>query len=240
MLPLSAACLVASAVRETLTGLFGEAVSLRLFEPVIPTPEAWRAIAADATIYRVRSSSADAAIIVRPRDAAVLAAAAFGECDARSDVLSVLERTVLERTVRAIAAQFAPLCGAGTLETTIQSDRDVAGFVTFFELSIDGPARARIGVALSRDPVPEAKPEITIEDLFGLPVELAVRIDAGVHPAAVLGSLEPGDVLWLPGGTPRGTLRAAGRPLAAGECGVHGRYYALALDRTLTGRDEPV
>lgn len=239
MLPVSAACIVASGVRETLSSLFGEAVMLKLYEPTIPTPAGWNAIGRDATIYRVRMANTDAAVIVRPADASALAAAAFGERGARAAALSSLERTVLERTVQAIALQFGPICGSGTREFTLEPLADLHGFATFFELQIEHPIVSRIGIALRRDPPPQAHPGIGLDELNNLSLELTVRVDLGRHRAADIGALEPGTVLALPVGALRGALLLAGRMLALGECGVHGQHYALAIDRTPTERDEP-
>jgi hypothetical protein len=238
MLPVSAACIVASGVRETLAKLFGETVTLKLYEPTIPQPAAWNAIVRNATIYRVRSASIEAAVIVRAVDASALAAAAFGERESRASALSTLERTVLERIVRAIALQFGPICGAQA-ELALDLPPDLRALRTFFELQVEHPVRARIGIALSRDPLPESQPGVALDDLCDLEVELAVHVDVGRHPAADVAALEPGAVLSLPAGALRGTLLLAGRLLAVGECGVHGRYYALAVDRAPGGRDDP-
>jgi Type III flagellar switch regulator (C-ring) FliN C-term len=238
MLPVSVACVVACSVRETLAKLFGEAVILKLYEPTIPQPSAWNAIVRDATVYRVQAASIAAAVIVRAADASALAAAAFGERDARASVLSTLERTVLERIIRAIATQFGPICGTAA-ELALDVPLDVRALRTFFELQVEHPVRARIGIALSRDPLPEAQPGVALDDLRDLEVELAVQVEIGRHTAADVGALEPGVILPLPAGAPRGTLLLAGRPLAVGECGVHGRYYAIAVDRTPGERDDP-
>ena len=238
MLPVSAACVVASGVREALGALFGDAVMLKLYEPIIPQPAAWRAIVRDARVYRVRGTTVDAAVIVRPEDAAALAAAAFGEREAQAATLSALERTVLERTVRAIAMQFGPICGTAT-ELTVDTQPDMRTLCTFFELQVERPVRARIGIALSRDPLPDAQPGLDAGDLLDLDIELAVQVDLGIHAAVEIAALEPGSILPIPEGALRGTLLVAGRPLAAGEGGVHGQHYALAIDRTPTGREAP-
>jgi hypothetical protein len=239
MLPVSAACIVASAVRETLASLFSEPVALKLYEPVIPTPEAWTAIARDATIYRVRTSVAEAAIIIRPADACALAAAAFGERQGGAASLSAIERTVLARTVRAIALQFGPICGSGLDEAVLEAQPQLCGYATFFELQIERPIDARVGIALRRDPAPEAQSGVSFEDVMDFPVELRVHVDVGRFPAADIGAFELGEVLPVRAGALRGALLLAGRTLATGECGVYGQRYALALDRTLTGRDLP-
>jgi hypothetical protein len=238
-LPVSAVCVVASGVREVLGGLIGETVALKLYEPAIPSPAAWPAIVRDATIFRVRGTRADAAVILRAGDAAALAAAAFGEHEANAGGLSALERTVLERTVRAIATQFGPICGVGTPAPQIDVLHDARGFTTFFELQLEHPVRARIGIALSRDPLPESHSGISRDDLLDLELELAVRFDLGDYPAVALAALEPGALLPLTGGARRGTLCIAGSPLAHGECGVNGSRYALLIDRTQFRRDQP-
>jgi hypothetical protein len=65
LLPVSAACLVANGVRERLAEILATDVSLRLLEPRLPDPDAWHAIARDATCYRVRGPLADAAVVLR-------------------------------------------------------------------------------------------------------------------------------------------------------------------------------
>jgi hypothetical protein len=238
MLPVSAACVVASGVREALSALLGETVTLKLYEPAIPNAAAWNAIVRDAIVYRMRGAIVDAAVIVRPEDAAGLAAAAFGERDVRHTALSALERTVLERIVRAIAAQCSPICGTAA-ELAVDLQPDARTLRTFFELQVERPLRARIGIALSRDPLPESQPGLGIDDLLELDVELSVRVDVGIHAAGQIAALEPGSILPIPERALRGTALLAGRPLAVGECGVHGQHFALAIDRIPTGGDEP-
>ncbi|HUA10042.1 MAG TPA: hypothetical protein VMA98_12320 [Candidatus Acidoferrales bacterium] len=238
LLPVSAACLVANGVRETLSALFADAVALKLYEPVIPSRSAWNAILRDAAIYCVRGSNVEAAVVVRARDASMLAAAAFGERGERPAPLSAIERTVIDRTVRAVAAQFAPICGPGNIDVDVEHG-DLDGFATFFELQIERPVQARIGVALRHDPLPEARPGVTLEELLDLTLELCAAVDLGRLSAAQAGSLEPGAVLPLPPGPLRGTLRIAGRTLASGECGVCGPHYAFSIDRACGGGETP-
>jgi hypothetical protein len=238
VLPLSAACVVAAGVRETLGGLFGEPVLLKLYEPVIPSADAWEKIARNAAIQRIRTSRGDGAIVLRPSDATALAAAAFGEKEPAATELSGLERAVIERTVRAISAHVVTIFGvpeAPQLEET----HSMVGFTTFFELQVERPVRARIGIALAREPRVEPQPGIDVDDLLGLQVDLAVRADLGSHAALLLAQLEPGAMLPLPEFALRGTLHVAGRLLAGGECGVNGGRYALAIDHIQTRRDEP-
>ena len=123
MLPISAACVVANGVRETLSSLLRVSVGVRLFEPSIPSPQAWPAILERARLYRLRGHVADAAIVLRPVDAAALAAALFGESHpAGARDLSPIECDVIDRMVSTIAANFR-----GRLRTTRNGRRRMRG-----------------------------------------------------------------------------------------------------------------
>src|ERR1700734_1263613 len=112
-LPISAACVVANGVRETLSSLLGVPVAMRLFAPSIPSPHAWQAILDNARLYRVRGNVADAAIVLRAADANGLSAALFGESGngAAQRSLSPIECDVLDRMVASIAANLGAVCG---------------------------------------------------------------------------------------------------------------------------------
>jgi flagellar motor switch protein FliM len=233
-LPISAACVVANGVRETLSSLLSVAVSLRLFEPTIPSPQAWRTILHDARLYRVRGNVADAAIVLRESDAVALVAVLFGESEAARDVraLSRIERDVLDRMVNAVAANLGAVCGArdGHLVERVTT---IDGFVTFFELFVEEPVRARIGVALSRDPSPETAASIEIAHLAA--VKLAVSgslelrtIEAGAVAGLHVGSFVPVAAAELR----RCALMAHGRQFARGSCGVRNGRLAISVDAT--------
>ena len=231
-LPTSAACVVASGVRETLSALLRSPVTLRLFEPTIPQPPAWPEIVRGAHLYRLRASKADVAIVLRPADAAALAAAAFGEpqptgCTNRA--LSPIEREVVDRAVRAIAGNLAAVCGTCEGER-IERVAEIEGFVTYFELQLEMPVAARIGVALSSDPQPEPRGCLTIEDLSQVEVAPILLLDLGTIETRAVGRLSPGAV--LPVIAPqlgRVRLQLHGHTLARGVCGVRNGRYALAV-----------
>jgi flagellar motor switch/type III secretory pathway protein FliN len=227
-LPLSAACVVANGVRETLSALIASTVSLRLFEPVIPDPGAWLAIAADAQIYRVRGSVADAAFILRPGDALALATAAFGETSAETRPLSPLEKEVLARAVRALTGSLAPVCGRDPAQP--EPILDISGYSTYFELLVERPMKARIGVALSRDPVVKAAATLTPEHLLDVEIELSAQFAAGTIPAAAFLDLRPGSLVPMKTkiGMP-GLLAAGSTVLARGECGTLRERNALIV-----------
>ena len=226
-LPVSAACLVANSVREALGGLYSTPLHVRLFEPLIPTPQAWEAIARDAMLFRISGARNDTVVIVRRADAVALATHAFGEAEREARALSPIERRVFERAVSAIASGCAAVGGGGACEPASSA----TGLVTFFELQVDRPFYARIGIGLSRDPLPEARSEMRLDDLLDVRIDLTVM--AGCEP------LEAGDVALLEPGALvpmtrergfAGTIFAAGRPLASGECGVRNGRYAFAVE----------
>ena len=231
-LPVGAACVASSGVRETLASLFGVAVGVRLLEPRIPSPQAWAAIARGAMLYRVRGGIADAAIVLRPADAAAIAAAAFGEAadpSAAQRELSPIERDVLDRTVAAIAGTLNAVCGPREREA-LERLQTICGFVTYFEIALEAPIDARIGIALSRDPAPEPHGKLTLDDLAGLALAPSVVVEIAIVPARALAGLVPGATVPIARSRPlRGELRLGGRTLARGACGMRDGRYALAI-----------
>ncbi len=231
-LPASAACVVGNGVRETLTSLLGAAVGVRVLEPAIPSPPAWVAIAREALLYRTRGSVADAAIVLRPRDAAALAAAAFGENRAATDAprdLSPFEREAVDRAAAAIGTTLQAVCGARERES-LELVSTIAGFATYFEILLEPPIDARIGIALSRDPAPEPRGRLALEDLAGILLEPVVTLDVARIRANALATLTPGTIFPLTrAGALHGRLTIGGRQLARGTCGMRDGRYAFAI-----------
>jgi hypothetical protein len=231
-LPTSAACVVANGVRESLTSLIGAPIAVRLFEPAIPSPGAWGAIVRDAALYRVRGSLADAAVVLRALEACALAAAVFGESPSEPPArreLSPLENEVVERVVKAIAANLGAVCGArDTL--TVERVAAISTFVTYFELLIEAPVAARIGIALSREPSAEPRGGLELAHLGNLRVSASVRLDLGEIAAGAFVRLRPGSLVPLTSADlARGVLGLHGRDLARGGAGMsEGRYAFLA------------
>ena len=231
-LPVGAACVVAGGVRENLASVLGVAVAVRLLEPVIPSPEAWLAIARGATLYRFRGSVADGAIVLRPADAAALAGAAFGErpaTPAPERELSPLEREVLDRTVAAIAGTLNAVCGAREREV-LERVASIAGFVTYFEIVLEGSIEARIGIALSRDPAPEPHGRLEIGDLGDVLLTPAVCVDLPGIEAGTVARFAIGAIVPIPARSFRGRLHVNGRTLAHGACGAHNGRYGLVVE----------
>lgn len=226
LLPLGAAQVIANGVREALAAAVGADVALRLFPPALPETAAWHAILHDARVYRFGGPSSEAFVILRAADAAALVAAAFGETEPVSQQLSPLECSALDRVVRMLAAQFGALCGGAP---QIESVEEPEALTTFFELQLERPVRARIGVALRREPAALPAGMLTIDDLADIPIELRVTMEIGSMPGGEVAALEPGDVVPIGSRPGRATVTAAGRTLALGECGVSGERYAVEI-----------
>jgi flagellar motor switch/type III secretory pathway protein FliN len=219
---------VANGVRETLGALLATPVSLRLLAPVIPDAAAWNAICASAQIFGVRGAACDAAFVVRPEDALALASSAFGEEAGAPRALSTMEQEVLIRALRGIAGALAPVCGRDV--SPLERLLDMRGYVTYFELLVERPVCARIGVALSREPAARAAATLRIENLLDVPVEVSVQFAAGTLSAAAFLNLHVG------AGVPMKTrigepalLKTGGAVLARGECGAFATRNAFIV-----------
>jgi flagellar motor switch/type III secretory pathway protein FliN len=228
-LPVSAACVVANGAREALAAAYGTAVSLRLLEPAIPDEAAWAAIASQAEIFRLRGPIADAAFVLRPPDALALATAAFGEAGGELRPLSPIEREVLARVVRALGTTVAAVCG---IRDPAPAERvaGVRGYATYFELIVEHPFAARVGVALSRDPAPERRGHLRAEDLLDVEIEVGVEFASGSIGAAGILGLRPGcEVVMDTKVGDLAMLKVAGAVVARGECGSIGGRSAMIV-----------
>ncbi len=231
-LPISAACVVANGVRETLSSLLGVAVAMRLFAPLIPAPQAWRAILCNARLYRVRGEVADAAIVLRACDAGALASALFGESPAApvERGLSPIECDVLDRLVAGIATNFSAVCGTRD-GRAIERAAAIDGFVTYFELSVEEPVRARIGIALSRDPSPETRGCLEAAHLSAVELPVRATLDLGTTQAEAITRLTVGATMPIdPTAFQRGELTAHGRRIARGSGGARNGRFAFFVD----------
>ncbi len=232
LLPVGAACMVASGVREALSALFGAEVRVRVSEPVLPSPQAWRTIAGDASVYHVPGRTADTAMLLRPSDALALVGSAFGEPPAQPRPLSAIERTVLERTLGALAVHVSTLCGKGDGAPRFEPGTELGSYSTYFELLIEGASAFRIAIALSREPQSVLGTRLMIADLEDVEVEVAARVHLAPIDAETLLGLEPGAFLPMMNTMAPFDARAgiAGWTLAYGEGGVSGGCYAFVLD----------
>lgn len=228
-LPVSAACVVANGIREALCATLAQPVRVRLFEPLVPSGDAWSTILSGAYAYGVRGPNSEAALIFRPDDALALAGAAFGETHQTPRPLSPIEEEVLTRAAQSLACALVPVCGPME-RVRAERMRELRTFLTYFELCCSGPLDARIGVALVRDPPAGATPRLQIEDLGGVEVELDVEFASGEMAAGELLLLRPNTPVRMMTkvGAPA-ALKLAGRTVARGECGVLGERKAFVV-----------
>ncbi|HEY6326911.1 MAG TPA: hypothetical protein VIW73_10420, partial [Candidatus Cybelea sp.] len=142
--------------------------------------------------------------------------------------LSPIERDVVDRAANAIAANLIAVCGARE-GRAVERVSAIDGFVTFFEMSVQAPVEARIGIAVSRDPAPEPRGSLELAHLADVRVRAVAAIDLGSARAASVGGITVGAVLPIrPDDLRRCTLATAGRRLARGICGVRNGRYAIA------------
>lgn len=227
-LPLSAACLVANAVRETLGAVLGSAASVSLIEPVVPDVPTWEALATGAQLWRVRGTAGEAAFVLREDDALALAAAAFGEEPGGPRKLSPVESEVLARAVRALSAALAPVCGREL--SPPERIFDIRGYAAYFELLVEQPAWFRIGIALAQDPRPAPGAALRIEDLLDVEIELRAEFASGTLDAAAFLALGTGAEVPMKTRTGEpGRLLAGSTVFARGRCGARGERAAMLV-----------
>lgn len=197
---------------------------LRLYEPLVPDPDAWPELLRGARVHSVRGSLASAAFVLRESDAGALARLVLGETDCGGRELSRIEAAMVGRIFAALAPALGAICGAN-----VRPEAAPDKFLTYFDLSA-GP-HVRIGVALSpqqQTGVPART--LTANDLGDVPVELRVELASGVLQASEVLALHPGRVVPMTTrvGEP-GVVRLAGAALARGQCGANGARFALVI-----------
>jgi hypothetical protein len=222
-LPVSAACAVANGVRETLARDLARPIVLQVLPPALPAVPAWRAILRDALLYRVRGTLCDAAFVLRPEDAAALAAATFGEPPpVPAQSLSPLESQVLLKLMRALTRTLGPVCGREISEP--ERVARIEGFTSYFELVVEAPA-VRLGVAISRENGTNVGATLRLQDLADVEIDAAARVCLGLLPGSVVLQMRRNDLVPVDSRSLHaGRLLAGGALLARGEVGaVDGR-----------------
>lgn len=228
-LPVSAVCHVANGVREHLVRLLGRELEVEVIEPLAPRAEERRVLFAGALVQRVRGKLGDTLMIVRPRDARKLLAAAFGEAEHADEELSEIERRTLERIFAALLPLCAPLCGtlgAVSRETPERCEHECASYV---EVRV-APLGCAIGFALTRDPPGEIGARLPLDAVLDIALPVRVVLAQGRLPIPLFARLEPGDA--IPFSTSLddpGRLQVGGVFLARGSCGVRDGRHALTI-----------
>ena len=240
--PIDAACVVASGVRETLRALLGEPCALTIGEPVALDGEAWNRLTRDALVFAVPGRATDVAFVLGAGDARRLLQAAFGEDPGGGGgAWSALETGALERIVARCAVACDALCverrGPPMLVEAALLPRPAA----YFDVRIAAPLALTIGVGVLRE-LPEAPPALTLGPavLAGLRAELRVVLGRGALPAARLLDLRQGSVVPLRTKVAgEGELNLAGQRIAFGTCGVRNGHAAFEVGSIAMRGDAP-
>jgi len=231
-IPLSAACLVANGIRETLRELFGARCELSIGEPTaIGRPE-WEALSRDAYCFLTCGRQTDIVLVVPAADARVLVARAFGEADLTSaPVLSALEVHALERIAVRCAAAFDPLYAERRGVSQRIAPGALPACVAFFDLHVSAPAPIEMGIGIVRD-LPDCGPAGAFAPalLSGVPLQVHAEFASGTIDARALLSLAPGDVVRLDTqvGAPA-CLKIADTYIASGTGGIAGGRYCFEI-----------
>ncbi len=231
-LPISAACLVANGVRETLSRLLASEIDVDLVEPAMPPGAERRVLLEGATILRVRGRLCDGFVIVRPVDQRRIVALAFGESE-RPDAgsLSEIEAATVERVISALAPLCNALCGTLGPVSRETTERAACDLVTYFEVRTTGAVRLAIGFAVTHDPPEDVTSRVTLDDLADIEIEGAVELGTGALGVPAFSRLATGATLVLDTTLgAHGTLRLGGVAFARGTCGVHEGRSAINLD----------
>jgi len=239
-LPISAACLVANGVRETLSRLLGRELDVDLIEPAMPPSNERRMLLDQAAILRVRGRLCDGFVIVRPADQRRIVALAFGE-EERSETgpLSDIERATIERVLAALVPLCNTLCGTLGPVSRESSERAAGDLVTYFEIRTTGAIQLTVGFALTHDPAEEIAARITLDDLADVELEASVELGTGTLGVPAFSRLAAGATVTLDTALgARGTLRFGNVKFARGTCGVSDGRSAIELESEVRARHD--
>jgi flagellar motor switch/type III secretory pathway protein FliN len=240
--PLSAACVVANGLRETLREVLGGRCDLVIGEPVAIRPEAWALLSRQAHCFLTLGRQTDIVLVIPDEHARRLVLGAFGEGEAvAAATLSALEREAVDRIAARCATAFDPLCIERRGPPQRLAAAAVPPCVAYFDVRVRAPITIDLGIGIVRDlPDPGPAGALPPHLLGPVAVDLRVEFAQGTTDLATLLRLAPGDVLPLDTqvGAP-GTLKIYGRSIARGVCGASGGRYSFevhAVQRSMGGR----
>ena len=229
-LQLSTVCQTANDAREKLSALFGRALTIDVFGPVILQRDSYPVLF-DGTFFVATGTLCDAYVVFRERDGHRLAATAFGEDPGACDgPLSPLEARALERVAEELLSQCTPFCGAIDSVTRSETAAEPPACVTYFELRLAEPIDAVIGIGLSKDPGLD----------FGANVDRAMLADVALDVRAEFAEtyVDAREIArWRVGSTVRldtkigdpTVLKIGSFVIASGDCGIRAQNNAVSI-----------
>jgi len=234
-IPLGAACLVASGIRETLRELFGESCEVMLGEPSAIGPDAWHALSRSAHCFLTRGRQTDIVLTLPASDARTLVMRAFGEGGAIADgACSALELHAIERIAARCSAAFDPLCVERRGPSRALRPSELPTCVAFFDIRVQAPITITLGVGIVRD-LPEPGPSGTFSPLMLSSVRVDVRAEfaTGTIDARRLLGLRVGEVVKLD--TKVGSsacLNLGSQRIARGTAGIRAAHHAFQVQES--------
>ena len=233
--PLAAACLVASGLRETLRELIGSACEVVLGEPVAIDAAAWRALASASYGFLTLGRLTDIVLLVPTLDAHRLVLRAFGEGgDGDTAPISVLEAHALERIAARCASAFDVLCAERRGPPQPLASTDIPACAAYFDVRVSAPLPITLGIGIVRDlPSAGTGPRLDPSSLGPVSVPVRAEFASGIVSASRLASLQIGDVVRLDTkvGAPA-ALKVGPTTIAAGDCGLADSHAAFLVRAT--------
>jgi flagellar motor switch/type III secretory pathway protein FliN len=231
-IPLSAACLVANGLRETLRELFTEGCEVTIGEPAAINAAAWSALSSAAHCFLTCGRQTDVVLVVPEVHARTLVLRAFGEGEAGgATALSTLEIEAVERIAARCAAAFDPLYAERRGPSRRVSAGSLPVCVAYFDVRVQAPIAIDIGIGIVRELPGRGSAGGFPAALLGrVPLELAAEVASGTIDVATLLDLVPGDIVLLE--TQVGSaaaLKIDGRSFARGRGGVSAGRYSFEV-----------
>lgn len=232
-IPISAACLIASSLREMLRELFGSACEVALGEPTAIDPGTWGVLTSAAHCFLTRGRQTDVVLVLSDSDARRLVLHALGEVGPIvPGALSALEWRAMERFAARCDPAFEPLCAERRGPSHAVAASELPACVEYFDVRVRAPIALTLGVGIVRDlPDPGPSGALSAEALARVPLELRAECARGTIDVRRLLDLRVGDVVRLDTKVASpAVLKVGSTCFATGACGIRGAYQAFSID----------
>jgi flagellar motor switch/type III secretory pathway protein FliN len=231
-IPIGAACLVASRLRESIREILGEPCEVVIGEPQALSPAAWSAIVQGARTFVTPGRLTDVVLVIPETDARRLILRAFREGGTvASGPCSALETQALERIAQRCGAAWEPLCAERRGPARACPAGEIPAAIAFFDVRVRAPVALTLGIGISRA-LPEPGPGATLPArlLDRVPLDVRAVLGRGMLDARAVLSLVPGDVVRLDTKVRSpGTLNVGSNTIAVGTCGLVGSRLAFRV-----------